>query len=157
MKYISLSNNAPSVASALGIQSYKIKDTILDVFKTMEIKYPNFDDWFGKIFVEVLMDDVRREIILAMDGTAIAGILILKDMDGEKKVCNIVVLPEYRKQGVATELFELAFEYLGTRKPMISMSQDLVPSFAALIRKYKFKLTNIDYTYNKNKIEFYYN
>jgi ribosomal protein S18 acetylase RimI-like enzyme len=157
MKYISLSNNAQAVASALGIQSYKIKDTILDVFKTMEIKYPNFDDWFGKIFVEVLMEDVRRDIILAMDGNKIAGILILKDMDGEKKVCNIVVLPEYRKQGVATELFELAFEYLGTRKPMISMSQDLVPSFAALIRKYKFKLTNIDYTYNKNKIEFYYN
>lgn len=157
MKYISLSNNIPAVASALGIQSYKLKDTILDVFKTMEIKYPNFDDWFGKIFVEVLMEDVRREIVLAMDGNKIAGILILKDTDGEKKICNIVVLPEYRKQGVATELFELAFEYLGTRKPMISMSQDLVPSFAALIRKYKFKLTNIDYTYNKNKIEFYYN
>lgn len=157
MKYISLSNNAQAVASALGIQSYKIKDTILDVFKTMEIKYPNFDDWFGKIFVEVLMEDVRREIILAMDGNKIAGILIFKDMDGEKKICNIVVLPEYRKQGIASELFELAFEYLGTRKPMISMSQDLVPSFAALIRKYKFKLTNIDYTYNKNKIEFYYN
>lgn len=157
MKYISLSNNAPAVASALGIQSYKIKDTILDVFKTMDIKYPNFDDWYGKIFVEVLMGNVRREMVLALDGTKIAGILILKDMEGEKKICNIVVLPEYRKQGVATALFEMAFEYLGTQKPMISISQDLVPSFAALIRKYKFKLTNIDYTYSQHKIEFYYN
>lgn len=157
MKYISLSNNAPAVASALGIQSYKIKDTILDVFKTMDIKYPNFDDWYGKIFVEVLMGNVRREMVLALDGTTIAGILILKDMDGEKKICNIVVLPEYRKQGIATALFEMAFEYLGTQKPMISISQDLVPSFAALIRKYKFKLTNIDYTYSQHKIEFYYN
>lgn len=157
MKYISLSNNAPAVASALGIQSYKIKDTILDVFKTMDIKYPNFDDWYGKIFVEVLMGNVRREMVLALDGTKIAGILILKDMDGEKKICNIVVLPEYRKQGVATALFEMAFEYLGTQKPMISIAQDLVPSFAALIRKYKFKLTNIDYTYSQHKIEFYYN
>lgn len=157
MKYISLSNNAPAVASALGIQSYKIKDTILDVFKTMDIKYPNFDDWYGKIFVEVLMGNVRREMVLALDGTKIAGILILKDMDGEKKICNIVVLPEYRKQGIATALFEMAFEYLGTQKPMISIAQDLVPSFAALIRKYKFKLTNIDYTYSQHKIEFYYN
>lgn len=157
MNYISLSNNALAVASALGIQSYQIKDTILDVFKTMDIKYPNFDDWYGKIFIEVLMEDVRREIILAVDGANVAGILVLKDMDNEKKICNMVVLPKYRKQGVATELFELAFDYLGTRKPMISMSQDLVPSFASLIRKYKFKLTNIDYTYNKNKIEFYYN
>ena len=119
MNYISLSNNVTAVAKALGVQSYKIKDTILDVFKTMDIKYPNFDDWFGKIFVEVLMDNVRREIVLAMDGTTIAGILILKDIDGEKKICNIVVLPDYRKQGVATTLFEMAFEYLGTRKPMI--------------------------------------
>jgi len=157
MNYISLSNNITAVAKALGVQSYKIKDTILDVFKTMDIKYPNFDDWFGKIFVEVLMDNVRREIVLAMDGTTIAGILILKDIDGEKKICNIAVLPDYRKQGVATRLFEMAFEYLGTRKPMISMSQDLVPSFSGLIRKYKFKLTNIDYTYNQHKIEFYYN
>lgn len=157
MNYISLSNNVTAVEKALGLQSYKIKDTILDVFKTMDIKYPNFGDWFGKIFVEVLMDNVRREIVLAMDGTTIAGILILKDIDGEKKICNIVVLPDYRKQGVATTLFEMAFEYLGTRKPMISMSQDLVPSFSGLIRKYKFKLTNIDYTYNQHKIEFYYN
>jgi len=157
MKYLSLSKDIGAVAVALGIPSYKIKDTIFDVFQSMEIKYSNFSDWYDKVFVEVLMDNVRRDIVLAVDGTTIAGILILKDMDGEKKVCNIVVLPAYRKQGIANELFEIAFEYLGTRKPMLSMSQDLVPSFSGIIRKFKFKLTNIDQAYNKDKPEFYYN
>ena len=157
MKYLSLSEDLGAVAVALGVPSYKIKDTIFDVFQSMEIKYSNFSDWYDKIFVEVLMDNMRRDIVLAVDGTTIAGIMILKDMDGEKKVCNIVVLPAYRKQGIANEFFEIAFEYLGTRKPMLSMSQDLVPSFSGIIRKFKFKLTNIDQAYNTDKAEFYYN
>lgn len=157
MKYFSLSKDLGAVATQLGIQTYKIKDTIFDVFQSMDIKYANFAAWYDKVFVEVLMDDVRRDIVLAVDGTTIAGILILKDIDGEKKMCNIVVVPAYRKKGIASELFEIAFEYLGTRKPMISIAQDLVPSFSGLIRKFKFKLTNIDQAYHKNKAEFYYN
>lgn len=157
MKYLSLTSDIGAVSDALGIQSYKIKDAIFDVFQAMEIKYSNFSDWYDKVFVEVFMDNVRRDIVLAVDGKTIAGILILKDMDGEKKVCTIVVVPAYRKQGIANELFEIAFEYLGTRKPMLSMSQDLVPSFSGIIRKFKFKLTNIDQAYNTNKAEFYYN
>lgn len=157
MKYLSLTSDIGAVSDALGIQSYKIKDAIFDVFQAMEIKYSNFSDWYDKVFVEVFMDNVRRDIVLAVDGKTIAGILILKDMDGEKKVCTIVVVPAYRKQGIANELFEIAFKYLGTRKPMLSMSQDLVPSFSGIIRKFKFKLTNIDQAYNTNKAEFYYN
>lgn len=157
MKYLSLTSDIGAVSDALGIQSYKIKDAIFDVFQAMEIKYSNFADWYDKVFVEVFMDNVRRDIVLAVDGKTIAGILILKDMDGEKKVCTIVVVPAYRKQGIANELFEIAFEYLGTRKPMLSMSQDLVPSFSGIIRKFEFKLTNIDQAYNTKKAEFYYN
>lgn len=157
MKYLSLTSDIGAVSDALGIQSYKIKDAIFDVFQAMEIKYSNFADWYDKVFVEVFMDNVRRDIVLAVDGKTIVGILILKDMDGEKKVCTIVVVPAYRKQGIANELFEIAFEYLGTRKPMLSMSQDLVPSFSGIIRKFKFKLTNIDQAYNTKKAEFYYN
>lgn len=157
MKYLSLATDVSAVAEALGIQSYKIKETIEAALSVVGINYPNFEDWFGKIFVEALREDTRRDIVLAVEGTQIAGVLILKDMDGEKKICTLVVLPAFRKQGIGNEFFEIAFEYLGTRKPPFSVSQDVVPSMAGFIRKFKFKLTNIDQAYNKTKAEFYYN
>lgn len=157
MKYLSLATDVKAVAEALGIQSYKIKEKIEAALSVVGINYPNFEDWFGKIFVEALREDTRRDIVLAIEGTQIAGVLILKDMDGEKKICTLVVLPSFRKQGIGNEFFEIAFDYLGTRKPSLSIAQDIVPSMASFIRKFKFKLTNIDQSYNKNKAEFYYN
>lgn len=52
MKYIHLLNNHVDVSAALGIQSYKLKDTISEALSSVGIDYPNFDDWFGKVFVE---------------------------------------------------------------------------------------------------------
>lgn len=157
MKYLYLSKDMPAIVSALGIQSYKLKDTIFDVFMGMDIQYPKFEDWYGKVFVETFMDEVRREIILAVDNEKIVGLLILKDFGGEKKVCTLVVIKEYRKQGIASKLFELSFEYLGTMKPSFTVSQKNVPGFSGLIRKFRFKLTDIDDTVNKDQIEFFYN
>lgn len=157
MKYIHLLNNHVDVSAALGIQSYKLKDTISEALSSVGIDYPNFDDWFGKVFVETLTGVNGRDIVLAIKEAQIAGVLIVKDTPDEKKICTLVVLPDYRKQGIANELFEISFKTLGTRKPTLSVSQDVVPSMAGFIRKFKFKLTNIDKAYNENKAEFYYN
>lgn len=157
MKYLSISGDIQAVAYELDIHINHIKKVVFDTLKLLDIKYPDFEKWFDRVFVETLDTQISRDIILAIENKSIAGILILKDFDGEKKVCTVVVSPNYRKQGIATKLFELSFEYLGTRKPSFTISQDVVPTFTGIIRKFKFKLSNIDYTYNKDNVEFYYN
>ena len=75
------------------------------------------------------------------------------------KICTFFVVKEYRGQHVATKMLEYIFEYLGTSKPLITITDYKVLSFVPIIKKYNWKLTQITSKgyYNNASCEFVYN
>lgn len=143
----------------------KAKDCVYNFFRDLSGSYPFFDEWFiNSVIPEVEKRDGRREIIFAitensLDGLIIiSGIAILKKTQSERKICTLGVHADYRNIGIGSELFEKSFKFLGTRKPVISFSEDRIIMFMNHIKKYHFERTQILNDYYQNGIaEYVYN
>lgn len=136
-------------------------------FKGLEKNYPNIMKWYITKVVPGL-DSGEREIILACrifknlkNGTyhlKILGYVILKKTLEEKKICTFRVKEQYQHKGIGKKLLEASFEFLGTRKPMITVSEDNLKYFQAIFKKYNFELIEvIEDLYIKGKTEYIYN
>lgn len=125
--------------------------------------YPGIVEWFNKIIKEIDDDNKRRELFLAIitnqENIELVGILILKNTNKEKKICSMRVLENFRNKGIGKKLFEKAFEYLGTRKPLITLPEECYKgAFKRLLEKYNFVETNrVEGFYRDNKIEYFFN
>ncbi|WP_410681010.1 GNAT family N-acetyltransferase [Avibacterium paragallinarum] len=83
---------------------------------------------------------------------------MLKNKNGEKKICTIRVDEKYRKQGIGNALFDKAFKYLDTDSPLITVSEECDPSLKKLLKKYNFKQTSKKKNlYREGKLEYFYN
>ena len=104
--------------------------------------YPKYFEWYwSKNFPRVF--NGTGEIVVCIIDDNIAGIASLKKINTEKKICTFFVVKEYRGQHVATKMLEYIFEYLGTSKPLITITDYKVLSFVPIIKKYNWKLTQI--------------
>lgn len=123
--------------------------------------YPGVLGWFdNKVLPELLKQDGRRQLIalLTPQKHDLIGFCILKCIPTEKKICTLMVLPEYRGIGYGGCLFELAFQALGTRKPSMTISSSSLPAFAPYIKKYEFVQRGVSYEcYIKHINEYAYN
>lgn len=120
--------------------------------------YPKYFEWYwSKNFPRVF--NGTGEIVVCIIDDNIAGIASLKKINTEKKICTFFVVKEYRGQHVATKMLEYIFEYLGTSKPLIIITDYKVLSFVPIIKKYNWKLTQITSKgyYNNASCEFVYN
>lgn len=120
--------------------------------------YPKYFEWYwSKNFPRVF--NGTGEIVVCIIDDNIAGIASLKKINTEKKICTFFVVKEYRGQHVATKMLEYIFEYLGTSKPLITITDYKVLSFVPIIKKYNWKLTQITSKgyYNNASCEFVYN
>ncbi|MDD4048905.1 MAG: GNAT family N-acetyltransferase [Clostridia bacterium] len=143
----------------------KVKEKLYNYLRDLAESYPQFDDWFYNVVLpEVELKKGEREIIIGIseledsNKSILTGIAILKKTQLEKKICTFRVHEDYRNQGVGTELFEKCFEYLGTRKPIITISQNRQEMFKNHIMRYKFEGTQILKGYYKqDSIEYVYN
>lgn len=120
--------------------------------------YPKYFEWYwSKNFPRVF--NGTGEIVVCIIDDNIAGIASLKKINTEKKICTFFVVKEYRGQHVATKMLEYIFEYLGTSKPFITITDYKVLSFVPIIKKYNWKLTQITSKgyYNNASCEFVYN
>ncbi|OFI05011.1 hypothetical protein CLOACE_19800 [Clostridium acetireducens DSM 10703] len=143
----------------------KAKEKLYNYLRDLAESYPQFDEWFyNTVIPEIELKNGEREIIIVLselegcNKAVLSGIAILKKKQLEKKICTFRIHEDYRNQGIGTELFEKCFEYLGTKKPMISISQDRKEMFEKHIKCYEFEETQIlkDY-YKKGSIEYVYN
>lgn len=135
-----------------------IKDELFKILLTIDIKYSNFGAWFDKIFDECnfgFTTLVERNIVITIDENSVAAIMILKKSDEEKKVCTLVVLPEFRKKGLSYKLFQYSFDVLGTNKPHFTVSEQVLPSFSKIIKKFDFKIRCV--LVENGKLEYYFN
>lgn len=147
----------------IDIISTNRSDTLLDirrVLKTYTSTYPNILDWYDDTVVPSLTPLGDGCVFAAIDreSSKLAGFIILKSTDTEKKIRHITVLPEYRGNHIGSRLMLKAFEYLGTTTPKITSSEDTVDILTPLLSKYKFDLTDIVKSiYIEGKYEYIFN
>lgn len=133
----------------------------------IEKDYPNILEWYNQKVLPGL-ETGEREIILACKiykfyknnkiPIEILGYVILKKTPSEKKICTFRVEEKYQRLGIGKRLMEASFEFLETRKPMITITEDNVKFFEPLLKRYKFKLVEkIKDLYVKGKTEYIYN
>src|SRR5690606_39627256 len=100
----------------------------------------------------------ERDILVMLDGAFIVSVMILKNGEEEKKVCTVKVHEEYRKQNIATNMFEKSFIELDTLFPQFTISENNFHNFDSIIKHFNFKVS-----YSKNSVyiigkkEFYIN
>lgn len=145
----------------------KAQDKLYNYLRDLTDSYPQFKHWFYNIVIPgIELKNGEREIIIVLSEienegitrTILTGIAILKRTDKEKKICTFRVHEKYRNQGIGTVLFEKCFEYLGTKKPIISISIDRKEMFDSHIESFNFNETQIlkDY-YKQGSVEYVYN
>jgi GNAT superfamily N-acetyltransferase len=143
----------------------KAKDKLYNYLRDLAESYPQFESWFYNVVIpEVGIKNGEREIIIVVSEiegltqVILTGIAILKNKEQEKKICTFRVHEDFRDYGIGSELFEKCFEFLKTRKPIITISSDRKDMFENHIKKYGFNETQIlkDY-YKENSIEYVFN
>ena len=134
--------------------------TIGEMLTFLKKDYPNFCSWYNNKVVQGVESGDRKIFIATpkCDKNTIAGVLILKDTNEEKKICTLCVLEKNRGEGIGSAFIELSMEVLKTDKPMITVSERNKELFAAVLSKYNFKETKeyVGY-YKKDVSEFAYN
>lgn len=131
------------VINIFSTNHHEILERIREILTEHMSSYPNILDWYDNTVVPSLTPLGNGCIFVAMNKEDIAGYIILKNTETEKKIRHIMVLPQYRRNHIGSRLILKAFEYLGTRTPKITVSEDSINILQPLLDKYKFELTDI--------------
>ncbi|QIM69073.1 GNAT family N-acetyltransferase [Basfia succiniciproducens] len=124
--------------------------------------YPDISNWYNKVIQEIKINPNNREMFISLsnenNSLSISGLMILKNHLEEKKICTLRIKDSYQKKGIGSELLEIAFGFLDTKKPLITVPEESVDIFSRIFNKYGFeKKDEIPDLYRKNKIEYIYN
>jgi GNAT superfamily N-acetyltransferase len=99
--------------------------------------YPGFDEWLlGKVIPGIYAGE--RTAVVELRDSAVAGLVIVKHSDTEKKLCTLRVRPDFESRGLGVRLFETAFDLLGTDHPLLSVSEPSIPKFSRLFTHFGF-------------------
>lgn len=111
------------VKSGISNEVYlKIIMHIKDITIPVKESYPEYKNWFLNKHVPGL--GIDRNILFAVYKMEIVGVINLKCTETEKKICTLYVKPGFRFNKIGTTLLKMAFEQLGTSKPLITISDD---------------------------------
>lgn len=125
--------------------------------KKLSWQYPNFESWLDEKVLTGLYDGTRS-IIVEWREDKIAGVAILKHDSTEKKLCCLIIMPDFQNKGIGIKLFKKAFSVLGTDKPLLSISEDKLPEFEKIFNYFGFvKTETYPNLYNPNSTEISYN
>ncbi|BDZ84609.1 hypothetical protein Lac2_27430 [Claveliimonas bilis] len=113
----------------------------------LNIEYFGFSKWYRNLFLENNNLKKDREIILCEKNHCLAGIIILKSTEQEKKICTVRVSKEFQKQGIGKKLIKLGLEWLETDKPLITMHKSKQRQFEPLLNYFDFTLEQEKWNY----------
>ena len=131
-------------------------DQIGTLTKTINKSYPSHNQWVNDIFLNGLKNDKNRAYSFAVDKNLLVGLSLMKTT--EEKICCLYILEEYRKQGIASQLFQNSCEILNTNKPFITVSHENYPMLEKLLKKFNCELTSQHKgMYKENSIEYFFN
>lgn len=112
-------------------------ESITDDMAFLRGCYPDFDEWLLDKVIPGIYSGERTAVVELRD-SAVAGLLIVKHTDNERKLCTLRVRPDFECRGLGVRLFEAAFELLGTDRPLLSISEPSIPKFARLLTHFGF-------------------
>ena len=132
-------------------------DRVFKDLKKLSWQYPNFESWLDEKVLTGLYDGTRSIIVEWRNGK-IAGVAILKHDSKEKKLCCLIIMPDFQNKGIGIKLFKKVFSVLGTDKLLLSISEDKLPEFEKIFNYFGFvKTETYPKLYNPNSTEISYN
>lgn len=141
------------VESSSFVQAFNV----LPMLRTLNAFYSDFEHWYINTVVPgiVLGDD---KLVLAMDGTKIAGVALGKKADETKLRC-VRVLPEYQQTGIGIKLIDYMIDVLECEKPHCTVAEELLHVYSrAFVNRYGFELRSVDKgMYRPGKLEYMFN
>lgn len=136
----------------------RITSRIYAITEHLKDTYPGYKEWFFEKQVKGCYTPNRNIIFIRTNTDEIVGFSCLKKDEEEKKICTLYVDSKYRNHGIGNLLFEESMKYLETTKPLATFTEDKLPIFEEIIKKYDWHLTEIvDGIYNKGVRELCYN
>lgn len=119
--------------------------------------YPGFEKWYADKVVPGVMLGTRRLTIIEREGV-IAGVGIAKNELGEKKLCTIRVNAAYEGRGIGVRIFDDLLDWLGTDRPLATVSEEKMPAFERIFSRQGFVLTSVgNGVYRPGRLEYYFN
>ncbi len=123
----------------------KLATKIYKITASLEKDYPQYKEWY---FLKQLPAITKKErnifFIRSLENSKeIIGMTCLKKDKEEQKICTLYIADKYRHLGFGTILIEKAFVWLGTTKPLITITDYKLEMFIPLIEKYDWELTEI--------------
>lgn len=103
----------------------------------LKASYPLFNDWLTKKVVPGICVGERTVLIEYRESIPV-GLLIVKHTDKEKKLCTLRVRPHFECKGLGIKLFEAAFDLLETDRPLLSVSEIMLPKFSSVFDHFGF-------------------
>ena len=132
-------------------------EQILNLIKPLNDTYPGHTQWFMEKFIPGLQKKERMYIIAQDDDNTLAGCVLIKNTDEEKKICTLFINPKFRRQGLGKKLMERALKELGEH-PLITVSSRNLSQLSSLLKQYGFRLSAAKKgVYNSEDTEYYFN
>lgn len=136
----------------------RIIEEIYELTISLEQIYPRYKEWFFEKQVKGCHTSERNIFFVRNDNGEIVGMVSVKRNLTEQKICTLYVKEKYRNKKIGEALVEIAFEFLGTTKPLVTFSEDTYDFYKTIIKKYNWQLTEIlDSKYQLGKKEYCYN
>ncbi len=112
--------------------------------------YKDPEKWYEEKVLKGIYNGTR-EVALAVVNGEIAGFVIMKNEEKEKKLCTLYVKEMYKTKTYLYEgkdwtcvpdvLFKEIYRFLGTTKPLVTIPDYKIESFGPIIKKYGWKET----------------
>ncbi|MBQ6854935.1 MAG: GNAT family N-acetyltransferase [Alphaproteobacteria bacterium] len=135
----------------------KLYEDILNLTYSINDTYPQHSTWFKEKFLPDLKNKKRIYIVAQDKNGKLAGCILLKNTEEEKKICTLFVHPDYRKQGVGRKLVEQTLLELGEH-PLITVSDRNIAQLMPLLKKKGFHLSAVKKgVYRPEDTEYYFN
>lgn len=123
--------------------------------------YPKYNEWYFTKQLPATINGDERNILFVRNpenDNEIISMACLKRDDEEQKICTLYVSDKFRNQGIGKAIIEKSMRWLGTTKPLITISDYKLEMFKPIINKYGWELTEIvSGLYNDKAQELCYN
>lgn len=119
------------------VTSDQIIDLIYPSIAQLDRFYPQFSTWFCSKAVASNGAE-ERAFFVSRNGKKLGGVAIAKRSPYERKLCTLWVAPERRTSGVASDLAEQAFLWLGTQRPLFTVPEEVMGDFSSLLNAWRF-------------------
>lgn len=130
----------------------------LPFLQSLDLFYPDIAQWYLQTVVPDILAG-RGTLLLARDGTVLAGVALGKRSDDETKLRCVRVAQPWQNSGVGLRLIERMFEALDTDRPHCTVSEELLHQYSRpFVMRYGFELSAVEKgRYRRGKLEYRFN